>query len=151
MLSRWRYYFIFAIAFAATLEARFAFACPWHALSNQDTVDKLGDSANGQRVLVIQQVNRMTGEETSIRGTFQKILLPEHYGFACTIEPKGKEIDQAYVLTCERQGIQTVTERACKGSDARAIKTWDGFDRMGINILSVLLVCVPPESIPANM
>ena len=123
-----------------TLAAAPATACPWHALAGQP-LDQL---ANVKRVLMIDQIDRMTGKETLVKGGAARVDLPAHYGFSCDVAP-GKSAGE-FVLSCERQGTRTALEHSCQGPDAAIVKQWDGFDRMGLNILSVVLACVPEPS-----
>ena len=132
-----------------------ACSCPWHALVGKNA-DDLGPEADARRVLVVQQIDRMTSKETIWAHPGQVIAMPARYGITCTATPTatGAAASTAAAgveVVCTQHGKETKIERSCRDADARTVKGWDAYDRMGVNILSVLVVCVPPELIPPGM
>jgi hypothetical protein len=124
--------------------------CPWHALVGKAS-DDLGPEADARRVLVVQQIDHMTSKEQYWPSPTSSFELPAHYGVTCKVEmnaPRAAAASRAVSVTCSQHGRESRMERSCADGDARVVKGWDAYDRMGVNILSVLLVCVPPELIP---
>jgi hypothetical protein len=130
-----------------TIASTTSVACPWHALVGQK-LDQYPPGDESRWVLVIQHIDRMTGAETSFRGAEGRVALPARYGFDCGVEQVGIATAGQYRLSCMHAGTPSTLDHSCRGPDAHVVAGWDGTDRMGITVVSVLLICLPPEAVP---
>ncbi len=118
-------------------------ACPWHGVTGSGSDRSATTAADFARFPSIYVVDRMTGKEVRYDLGVTAVDLPYLHGFSCKLKPAADaDLTDTFSLVCSgKDGKQETLNHSCKVDGAPIARAWNGFDRMGVNVVTVVLGC----------
>jgi hypothetical protein len=127
----------------AALASTVAYSCPWHGVTGAGSDRAVNSAADFARFPAIYVVDRLTGKEVRYDLGVTTVALPALHGFSCKLQPApDSDLTDTFSLVCAgKDGKEETLTHSCKVDGAPIARSWNGYDRMGLNVVTVVLGC----------